>query len=99
MEGPPPRFIPLATSVRPRALWAGPGDKAADDVATPRTLHPKEPASKRDCNKGMDDVATELDAVRTDRKCVDRCGGGGRLAKGTNRGRSREAKLRSWSSG
>lgn len=35
----------------------------------------------RDCNKGMDDVATELDAVRTDSE-----EGGGREVPGRGRG-------------
>lgn len=38
---------------------------------------------KRDCDKGMDDVATELDAVRTDSE-----EGGGGEVRGENQGLS-----------
>uniref|UniRef100_A0A4X1U220 COPI coat complex subunit epsilon n=1 Tax=Sus scrofa TaxID=9823 RepID=A0A4X1U220_PIG len=47
------------------ALWAGPGDTAAAE-ADADNVPPGACVQKRDCDKGMDDVAPELDAVRTD---------------------------------
>lgn len=46
------------------ALWAGPGDTAADEAVADAASGAY--VQNRDCSKGMDNVVTELDDVSTD---------------------------------
>lgn len=67
-----------------RALWAGPGDTAADEAVADAA--PGAFVQHRDCSKGMDGVVVELDAIRIDTEEVKGSLGLGRVMRGKNQG-------------
>lgn len=82
VEGPPPRVLPLATSVSLSVLCVQALETAADEAIADTACGAY--VQNRDCSKGIDDVVTELDNVSTDSEEGLGRSGWGTVVKGKN---------------
>lgn len=98
VEGLPPRVHSFSHTCQSEcALWAGPGDTAADEAVADAA--PGAYVQNRDCSKGVDDVVMELDAIKIDIEEAKGRLGWSRVLRGKNHGvvsGAVRAKLRGW---